>query len=62
MSKKYYSAPTIEIFDVEAEHMIATSPPGIGVGGTGGGDDTIIDDENDILSNKRQPWGTSPWE
>ena len=60
MSKKYYSAPTVELFDVEAEHMIATSPS-IGVGGTGGGDDTEIDDENDILSNKRQP-ASSPWD
>ena len=54
MSKKYYSAPAVEIFDVEAEHMIATSPPGIG------GSDGVIDNPDDILTNKRQP-SSSPW-
>ena len=53
MSKKYYSAPTVELFDVEAEHMIATSP-GFGVGGGEVG-------EGDILTNKRQP-ASSPWD
>ena len=55
MSKKYYSAPAVEIFDVEAEHMIATSPPSIG------GSDGVIDNPDDILTNKRQP-ASSPWD
>ena len=51
MSKKYYSAPKVELFDVEAEHMIATSF-GFGDGEVG---------EGDILTNKRQP-ASSPWD
>ena len=54
MSKKYYSAPAVEIFDVEAEHMIATSPPSIG---SSGGNV----DGGDVLTNKRQP-ASSPWD
>ena len=54
MSKKYYSAPTVELFDVEAEHMIATSP------GFGNGDG-VIENPDDILTNKRQP-ASSPWD
>ena len=53
MSKKYYSAPKVELFDVEAEHMIATSP------GFDFGRDEV--GEGDILTNKRQP-ASSPWD
>ena len=54
MSKKYYIAPTIEIFDVEAELMIATSPSA----DVGSGE---IENPEDILTNKRQP-ASSPWD
>ena len=54
MSKKYYNAPTVELFDVEAEHMIATSPSA----DVGSGE---IVNPDDILTNKRQP-ASSPWD
>ena len=47
MSKKYYSAPTVELFDVEAEHMIATSP------GFGNGDG-VIENPDDIIEDLAQ--------
>ena len=59
MRKKYYITPAIELIDIETEYIIATSP---GVGGSNNGE---IEDEDDILSNKRQPvntsWGSQNW-
>lgn len=60
MIRKKYITPEVEVFDVELENMVATSPlkPGLGVEG----DENYEDEE---CSNKRQPeapWGKSPWE
>lgn len=56
--KKEYIAPAIELFDMEAESMIATSP---GVGGDLSGNG---DYDGGEWTNKRQPsspWNSSNW-
>lgn len=64
MEKKVYIAPAIELFEIESEGCLLTSP---GVG-TGSGEigDSDGDGFVDVLSNKRQPnntpWSSSPWE
>lgn len=52
MIRKKYITPEVEVFDVELENMVATSPPDLGVG------DGDITEE---CSNKRQPV-SSPWD
>lgn len=53
--KKVYLTPTLEILEIEAEMMIATSP-GIGSG---------EGEETNPLTNKRQPasnsWNSQNW-
>lgn len=64
MEKKVYIAPAIELFAIESEGCLLTSP------GVGTGRSTIGDGDNDgfvdAMSNKRQPnntpWSSSPWE
>ena len=61
MIRKEYIAPVLEVFDVEAENMIATSPnvefkP----------DENYGDGENEVeWTNKRMPvsspWNSSNW-
>ena len=56
MIRKKYITPEVEVFDVELENMVATSPD-LGVS------DKDLDGEE--CSNKRQPeapWNKSPWE
>ena len=56
MIRKEYIVPAVEIFDVEVECMLTTSPP---IGFNPG-------ENNDTeWTNKREPeapWGKSPWE
>lgn len=56
-----YIAPAVEVFEVEAEQMIATSP----WVGFEPEDDYGKNDGEVEWTNKRQPntpWGKSPWE
>ena len=61
MIRKEYIVPAVEIFDVEVESMLATSPP---IGFEPGED--YGDEEGEVeWTDKRQPntpWGKSPWE
>ena len=61
MMKKEYIIPTIEIFEMETEHVAALSNVGTGEGEVGDGDD---DGYVDAMSNKRRPnspWNSSNW-
>lgn len=52
MIRKKYITPEVEVFDVELENMVATSP------GLGFGEGNL---EGEECSNKRQPV-SSPWD
>lgn len=52
MIRKEYIVPAVEIFDVEVESMLATSPP---IGFNPG------EDNDTEWTNKRQP-ASSPWD
>ncbi len=65
--KKEYIVPTFEIFELCSENMIALSfdmegTGNNGSGGNDGGDGNFNEDEDIELSNKRNPWGSAPWE
>ena len=66
--KKKYVNPTLEVFDYIPEGQIL-SPSKFSVdmgGGSDGSSGTVGDKDNDGfvdgMTNKRNPWGTSPWE
>lgn len=63
--KKTYIHPEFELFEVETEGAILQGS--INMGGDTDGDgeeDRVNPDGSDWedLTNKRTPWGTSPWE
>ena len=62
MIKKEYIAPAIELFDMEMEGNILQGSIGVGVARDKDTNQVIEADAADALSNKRQPWGSSPWE
>lgn len=66
MIKKEYIAPAIELFEIESEgSILQASSIGVGVATIKNDDGTtsvVEADAADALSNKRQPWGSSPWE
>ena len=61
MNKKEYIAPAIELFDMETEGNILQGSIGVGAAKNDQGQMIEVGAE-DALSNKRQPWGSSPWE
>lgn len=61
MEKKVYIAPTIELFEIESEGSILQGSVIVTVAKDDEGNYIETDAEN-ALSNKRQPWGSSPWE
>ena len=61
MMKKVYIIPAIEIFEMEAEKVVALSKIETGEDEIGDGDD---DGFVDAMSNKRRPnspWNSSNW-
>ena len=61
MNKKEYIAPAIELFEIESEGSILQGSISVGAAKNGQGEMIEVGAE-DALSNKRQPWGSSPWE
>lgn len=57
MIRNEYIAPAVEVFEVEAEHMMIATSPYV---------DSRLEEDNDTeWTNKREPntpWGKSPWE
>ena len=66
--KKVYIKPELEIFEVEpAEGMMLKASLNMGGDTDGDGEEDRINPDDpesgwEDLSNKRNPWGKSPWE
>ena len=63
--KKVYIKPEFEIFEVEPAGMMLMGSLNMGGDTDGDGEEDRInpdDDDWEDLSNKRNPWGKSPWE
>lgn len=63
--KKVYIKPELEIFEVEPAGVMLIGSLNMGGDTDGDGEEDRInpDDDNwEDLSNKRNPWGKSPWE